>query len=498
MVRSRGPQVSLRTGFQGHLGHDSTIREERADAAVPPHLRRARLRVAPTGSTVARRAVTRETEAPPPAPWSADAVPWHRAYPAGVPTSYPYPDVGLARLLDDAATDFPDAVAIVYRRYRLSYRKLADHTDRLATALLGLGARRGDHIAFVLPDCPPLVIGVFAAWRIGATVSVHRRDAPALDASAARFVVALDRWYPSIAPSLDAAGPDATVVLAARHDYYPFPANVLASARHRSSRRAGRSGAGRAHRFADLVRRTSPSSPSSERPADAVALWRPTGAALTQRQLVVNSFQLRLWMPDVVAGDERVLLSAPLTSTLGVVWLAWAVLSAATMTLCDERRPGARPRAALRARPTVLPFDVDLARELLRSVTRRSRLASVRIAVAAQALSPELRGRMEAVTDKGRIRRVWGVDGMLTHADPVYGRADPQTVGLPLPDTDVVLADPRDRTAAVGVGRRGRLWIRGPQLPSDAWVDTRLEATLNADGYLAVHTTHDSDGTPAA
>jgi long-chain acyl-CoA synthetase len=36
-------------------------------------------------------------------------------YPAGVPTTYPYPAVHAARLLDDAAHDFPDEVAVEYR-----------------------------------------------------------------------------------------------------------------------------------------------------------------------------------------------------------------------------------------------------------------------------------------------------------------------------------------------------------------------------------------------
>jgi long-chain acyl-CoA synthetase len=406
-----------------------------------------------------------------------------------VPRHYRYPDVGPVRLLDDAAADFPDAVALEYHRYRMTYRKLVDHVDRMATALTAMGARPGDRVALLLPDCPQLVIGLFAAWRVGASVSVHRPDGPALVDAAPRVVITLDRWYqPHVAP-LRGDLPEATqVVVTARHDYFPFPANVVAPLRRMVRRRSQRiPPSERVLRFSELVRRTSPAPARATPTADDRPTVHLSDAALTRRQLVINSFQLRLWMPDVVAGDERVLLTLPMHSSLGVLWLVCATLSAATMVFTDDRRAAGRPRVALRSKPTILPFDHRLADALLGHGVRRARLASVRIALAGQPLSPELRGRMETITDKGRIRRIWGVRGVVTHADPVYGRADPTTVGLPLPDTDVVVVDTADPGVAMPVGRRGRLWMRGPQLSGGAWLDTCLEATVGSDGYLTVH-----------
>jgi long-chain acyl-CoA synthetase len=410
-------------------------------------------------------------------------------YPAGVPTTYPYPAVQAARLLDDAAHDFPDDVAVEYRRYRLTYRKLADHADRLATALAELGVGPGAGVALLLPNCPQLIIALFATWRVGGRVSLLTPDdTSALATADPQVVIVIDRWYARhVAPHRRQLAATTTVVVTGVGDYLPFPDNVLVPVRQLLRRRPvripDREDVGA---FADLIRRNLP---AADGPSDAeqlVALASPLGD-VTQQQLVVNSFQLRLWLPDVVAGDERVLLGLPLSSTLGAVWIATSVLAAATMILVDDRRAAVRQRIAVRARPTLLPIDSELGDHLLRVSRLRTSLNSVRIAVSRDVLSAQRRRALEELTDKGRIRRAWGVAGLLTHADPIYGRYAEGTVGLPLPDTSAVVADPSRPGHSAPPGCRGRLWLRGPQLRGDEWLDTGMDATLDPDGYLRVH-----------
>lgn len=409
--------------------------------------------------------------------------PWVGSYPAGVPSTYRYPSVPAARLLDDAAQDFPETVAIEYRRHRLSYRKLLDHTDRFATALAARGVRPGDRVAVALPNCPHLVITLFAAWRLGAAVVLADDPGePALDNVAPTIMVTTDRAL----GGGDAAVPaDTDVIVTSRADYLPFPRNVLAQLRAAMRGRAATAaGTGTVRRFADLVRRNPP---MPEEVPQAAGLPALAGAVvdISQRHLVVNSFQLRLWLPDVVAGDERVLLSVPLTSTVGIVWLLTSVLSAATMILVDNSRAAQRQRTAFRARPTILPLQAPVVDDLLRPSWRRGHLDTVRFAVSTDTLDRDVVTHLEELTDKGRVRHAWGAGGILTHADPIYGRVVAGSVGLPLPDTMLVVTDPHGTPHAPGT--RGRLWLRGPQLCGDGWVDAGIEATLAADGYLFVH-----------
>lgn len=421
---------------------------------------------------------------PPASGWDAGSAPWLASYPAGVPADYRYPEVPLGRLLDDAAQDFPDAVAVEYRGYTMTYRKLLDHADRFATALSGLGVGAGDRVALVLPTCPQLVIALFAAWRIGALVTLDPPGAAATGTADdhAAAVVAIDRAYgEAVAP---VRRPGTQIIVTSRGDYLPFPRNVLspigAVARGRPLRIPDTEDV---RRLADLVRRNLPAPVEAGDAADAVAL-RAAGCQITQRRLVVNSFQLRLWLPDVVAGDERVLLGLP-PSAAAALWIVTAVLSAATMVLVDDSRAAQRQRTAVRARPTLLPLDQRTISDLLRSSWRRGNLRTVRIALSHVPVDAGVADQLEQLTDKGRIRGAWGVQGLLTHADPIYGRAEPGSVGLPLPDTEAVVTDAEG--AAVPVGTRGRLWVRGPQLAATGWTDARVDAAFDADGYLTVH-----------
>jgi long-chain acyl-CoA synthetase len=421
---------------------------------------------------------------PPASGWDAGSAPWLASYPAGVPAGYRYPDVPLGRLLDDAAQDFPETVAVEYRGYTMTYRKLLDHADRFATALAGLGVARGDRVALVLPTCPQLVIALFAAWRIGALVTLDPpgATAPGVADGDTAAVVAIDRAYrDAVAP---VRPPGTHVIVTSRGDYLPFPRNVLspigAVARGRPLRIPHTEDV---RRLADLVRRNLPASVEATDAPDTVAL-RVAGCQITQRRLVVNAFQLRLWLPDVVAGDERVLLALP-PSAAAVLWIVSAVLSAATTILVDDSRAAQRQRSAVRARPTLLPLDQRTIDDLLRSSWRRGNLRTVRIALSHAPVDASVADELEELTDKGRIRCTWGLQGLLTHADPIYGRAEPGSVGLPLPDTEAVVADARG--VAVPVGTRGRLWVRGPQLASTGWTDAGIDAAFDADGYLTVH-----------
>src|SRR3989338_4014927 len=93
--------------------------------------------------------------------------PWHAQYDAGIPPTLSYPDVPLHRFLTDSARRFPDRAALEFYGRRIPYRELDELTDRFARALIGLGVRKGDRVAIMLPNCPQALIGYFGALKAG-------------------------------------------------------------------------------------------------------------------------------------------------------------------------------------------------------------------------------------------------------------------------------------------------------------------------------------------
>jgi acyl-CoA synthetase (AMP-forming)/AMP-acid ligase II len=53
----------------------------------------------------------------------------------------------------------------------LSYGHVARRTEAVAERFAALGVRRGDVVAIMLPNCAQLLLGLLAAWRLGAAAT---------------------------------------------------------------------------------------------------------------------------------------------------------------------------------------------------------------------------------------------------------------------------------------------------------------------------------------
>ncbi len=73
----------------------------------------------------------------------------------------------VARVLDRALEERPDAPAVVARSGTLTYRELDAAADRAAGALASLGMRAGDRLAVSLPNDLDVVVAFHGAMRLG-------------------------------------------------------------------------------------------------------------------------------------------------------------------------------------------------------------------------------------------------------------------------------------------------------------------------------------------
>ncbi len=81
--------------------------------------------------------------------------------------------------LSRSASIFSDKTAVVYEDKRYTYKEFYDRVNRLAGALIKAGIRKGDKVAFVCPNTPPMLEAHYAVPMIGAVlVSVNIRLSP--------------------------------------------------------------------------------------------------------------------------------------------------------------------------------------------------------------------------------------------------------------------------------------------------------------------------------
>jgi acyl-CoA synthetase (AMP-forming)/AMP-acid ligase II len=74
----------------------------------------------------------------------------------------------LTELLDGRANSHPDKPALIFKDGHWSYAEFQREVHRVANGFLKIGVKKGDRIAFVLPNCSEFLFAVFAATRIGA------------------------------------------------------------------------------------------------------------------------------------------------------------------------------------------------------------------------------------------------------------------------------------------------------------------------------------------
>ncbi|MHA1329038.1 MAG: AMP-binding protein, partial [Promethearchaeota archaeon] len=66
---------------------------------------------------------------------------------------------------------FGSRTAIWFMKNKITYKKLKDITDRLATALVNLGVKKGDVVAIMIPNFPQFIMSYYGILKAGGIVT---------------------------------------------------------------------------------------------------------------------------------------------------------------------------------------------------------------------------------------------------------------------------------------------------------------------------------------
>ncbi|WP_133140560.1 class I adenylate-forming enzyme family protein [Legionella genomosp. 1] len=74
----------------------------------------------------------------------------------------------LGTLLTQSAVEFPDKIALITEQQKVTYSELHQLSNRLAASFLAENIKKGDCIAFLLPNCMEIVLSYYACFMMGA------------------------------------------------------------------------------------------------------------------------------------------------------------------------------------------------------------------------------------------------------------------------------------------------------------------------------------------
>ena len=432
---------------------------------------------------------------------------WHKFYDDGVPPDVAFQDVTLPRWLERSARHHPERPALIFGNGRLSYGKLKDQVDRLATALAALGVNREAKVAIQLPNLPQFVIAYYAVQTLGAVAvptnpiyTPREIEYQWKDADCAVAVVP-DYLYAQRIAAIRDQLPIRHYLVASIPEYLRFPLNLLAPLKLKRAKPypliAKVAPAPNVHFFRPLIEATEPRPPAASLGMDDLSTLLYTGgttgvskgAMLSQRNLSCNVQQMRAWFSKADEGAEVFLGALPFFHSYGLtVVMNLAVRLAAAVVLIPNPRdvPGII-KAVLKHRVTILAA-VPATYQAITQYPGIDQLdlSSVKLCNSGSAPLPvEVLQRFEQLTG-AKISEGYGLTetSPVTHSNPLYGLRKVGSIGTPLPGTDQKAVDAEDGVTVKEAGEVGELLLRGPQVMAGYWKNPEETAKVLRDGWF--------------
>ncbi|ANE48997.1 long-chain fatty acid--CoA ligase [Paenibacillus swuensis] len=439
---------------------------------------------------------------------------WLDHYPAEVAPTYAYPKQNLAQFLLDTSQKFPDRPALYFMGKTINYVNLLEACYRFANGLTGLGLKKGDRVAIMLPNIPQTVIAFYGTLLAGGIVVntnplyMEGELRHQLNDSGSKFMVTLDLLLPRIR-KVKSSTPLQHVIVTSIKDYLPFPKNVLYGLKQRKEGNVVKlTEEDHAHVFTEFVNKASGSPILSKVNAvEDTAVLQYTGGTtgvakgvmLTHYNLVANTLQTSHWNYNAEEGKERFLGAIPIFHVFGLtVLMSQSVLIGGMLILVPKFEIEQVLKTIDKMKPTVFPGAPTMYIGLINHKDiNKYDLSSIQVCISGSAPLPlEVQERFEEITG-GKLIEGYGLTeaSPVTHANNIWGKRKIGKIGIPFPDTEARVVDSNTGTE-VATGEIGEIIIRGPQIMKGYWNRPEESSMVLRNGWLYTGdlATQDEDG----
>jgi long-chain acyl-CoA synthetase len=399
------------------------------------------------------------------------------------PMALPPVPATATHLLAEAAARAPEAEALVFGDRRMRYVEYAGCVGAFASELQSLGAA-GERVATVLPNSLEASVAQFAVQAAGAQLAplnplyTDRELSEILCDAAPRIAIVDESLADRVEPLALTAGAQTVIV-------------VGGSSRRLDAARAG-------------------ALPAPPDPG-ALALLQYTGGTtgrgkgvnLTHRAIMTNVAQREALLPTR-AEAERVLCVMPLFHSYAMAMgLYLAAYARSALVVLPRYQPQEVLAAIARERITIFLGSPTIFVGLMAHAEfAGTDWRTVHTCYSGAAPLPEdtLRRWRDAVG--APVYEGYGQTeaGPVLSFNPVGGPVKPGSVGVPVPETDIQIVDVETGTRVLGIGERGEIRARGPQLMSGyrnrpeesaqalraGWLYTGDIGEFDVDGYLFI------------
>ena len=430
--------------------------------------------------------------------------PWLKKYPSSPKWDSPLSDGPVYKMLDETAAQYPDAPAFDFLGAKQSWGEMNVQTKKLAKGLQDIGVTKGTKVGIFLPNCPLFVVAYYALMRIGATVinynplyAIEELENMIEDSDTDIIItVDLEMLYNKMSKMLHNTRLE-KVVVASFTNMLPFPKNMLFKYL-KSQELAKISPNKRVICYETLMQNKGDYASVDINPEEDVALFQytggttgtPKGAMLTHRNIVANTEQSSLYLGCGQA-EDRMLGILPFFHVFAMtVVMNVSVKNAMEIIALPRFELDATLKLIHTKKPTIFPTVPAI----LSGINNNKKLGKYDLSSIKSCLSG---GAPLPVEVKAKFKEKTGCDAAegygLTESSPVLCGNPPKgedkagSIGLPLPQTIIELIDHKTGKH-VGVGERGELCVRGPQVMKGYWNRPEENKQTLQDNGTRLHT----------
>ena len=418
-----------------------------------------------------------------------------------VPVGWTPELLAVGELLVRSAARHCENVALDFMGRLWTYAALLREAKAAAQGFLDLGVTPGTRVGLFLPNTPHYPVAYYGALLAGATVvnfsPLYSPEEVAFQArdSGTEIMVCLDLaklWAP-MQQLLD----DGLLT----HLIVGNLPEVLPAAKalgFRLLKRKERQSLPRDPRIVAWQKLLQPggNKPLPSVQPSAIALLQytggttgvPKGAALTHANLTANAEQLAAIDPGHGSREGRVLGALPLFHIFAnSCVLNRSIISGGTITLLARFDAGEALAAIRRNRLTDLAGVPAMYQAMIDhpDVSKTSFASVQQCFSGGAAMTSALKDRFEATTG-ARVLEGYGLtetSGVVS-VNPYVGETRAGTAGIPLPGTEIRIADPDAPDRVLGPAETGEILIRGPQVMTGYWRAAESRPEPLADGWL--------------
>ena len=439
--------------------------------------------------------------------------PWLKSYPPFVDWHAPIPVLPAYAGFLNAVKQYPDNLCLEFMGNWWTYEEVGHMAMRAACGLQKIGVTKGTRVALMLPNTHYYVVAYMGTLLAGGTVVnvnplyAERELEHMVKDSGAEVLVTMDlnQMYPKARKMLDVTKLK-KLVICSMTDALPLHKGALFSIFKRKTLADVKDDPLQMW-FDELLDNRGNYDRVPINPTEDLAVLQYTGgttgtpkaAMLTHANVTANTHQVARWYGSPSLGKERMLAALPF----------FHVFAMTVVMLCAFEYGGTiimMPRFDLKdclktihkRKPTVFPAVPTIFTAINNSPdVGKYDLTSIKLCISGGAALPvEVKKQFETLTGCVLVEG-YGLSetSPVVCTNPTVGENKPGSIGIPMPGTIVEIRSLED-DRVLGIGEKGELCVRGPQVMKGYW--NKPEETANVFKNGVLHTgdvaTMDEDG----